>query len=104
MQKTKKRAEIKRKDIFPFEPIESTGSYTHEKVKTEYTLTDEDKAKYQKMLDEKIKIKYNETFESEEYKKAAAQTKREKLIEARKAAISEVKEQIKTDHINGRIK
>ncbi len=96
--------EIKRKDIFPFEPVESTGSYTNNKVKTEYVLNDKDRAKYQKMLDEKIKIKYNETFESEEYKKADAQTKREKLIEARKAAIGEVKEQIKNDHIYGVIK
>ena len=96
--------EIKRKDIFPFEPVESTGSYTHKKVKTEYTLTDEDRAKYQKLQNEKMQEKYNEVFKSTEYKYADAQMKRILLEDARSAAKSEVKEQIKKDHRNGVIK
>ena len=94
--------EIKRKEVFPFEPIKGTGSYTHNKVKREYTLTAEQSEHYQKVQNELMQKKYNEVFKSAEYKYADAEMKKILLKDARQEAKSEVKQKIKNDHLRRR--
>ena len=91
--------EIKRKEVFPFEPIKGTGSYTHKKVKREYTLTAEQSEHYQKVQNELMQKKYNEVFKSADYKYADAEMKKILLEDARQEAVSEVKQKIKSDHL-----